>query len=431
MILNCLMNESFLHYLWQFQYFKKKDLLSFDGEELTVLKTGMLNSNAGPDFFNAKVKIGEIEWVGNVEIHIKSSEWFAHHHEKDSAYDNVILHVVWDNDKPVIRNGTSIPTLELKNRVDPSLLQEYKRLINSSTSIACQKSFSQVDDLIKLSTLDKALMQRLETKANQVADLLKFNKNDWEETTYQLLARNFGFKVNAEPFFQLSKSLPYKIIQKQSSQLQVEALIFGQAGMLETKTKDEYISLLFKEYHLLEQKYSLTDFKLNPAQWRFLRLRPANFPTIRLAQFAVLLFKTKNIFSQLISIESYTSIQRIFVLPQSDYWETHYRFGKKSKGEVPELGEASIQNIVINTVAPLLVAYGKYKDEQSYVDRAVELLQQLSAEENKITKEWNALGLKVKNAFDSQAVIELYNNFCQKRQCLNCSIGISILKPRP
>ncbi len=425
------MNESFLHYLWQFQYFEKKELFTSEAEPLTILKTGTLNSNAGPDFFNAKVKIGELEWVGNVEIHIKSSDWFAHHHEKNSAYHNVILHVVWDNDKPVLRNGITIPTLELKDRVDISLLHEYKKLISSPTSIACQKSFPQVDDLVKFSMLDKALMQRLETKASQAVELLKLNNNDWEETSYQLLARNFGFKVNADPFFQLSKSLPYKIIQKQNSLLQVEALLFGQAGMLETKTKDEYISLLFREYHLLEQKYSLSSFKLSPGQWRFLRLRPANFPTIRLAQFAALLFASKNIFSQLISIESYASIQKIFLQQQSDYWRTHYRFGKKAKGDVPELGEASIQNIVINTVAPLLVAYGKHKDEQTYIDRAVDLLQQLPAEQNKIMREWNALGLKVKNAFDSQALIELHNNFCQKRQCLNCTIGISILKPQP
>src|SRR5882724_9724937 len=197
------MSESFLHYLWQLQYFEKKNLLTSEGEQVTVLKTGTLNSNAGPDFFNAKIKIGEIDWVGNVEIHIKSSDWFAHHHEKDSAYDNVILHVVWDNDKPVLRNGTAMPTLELKKRVGPSLLHEYKKLINSPTAIACEKSFSQVDDLVKLSMLDKALMQRLETKASLVTELLKFNNNDWEETAYQLLSKNFGFKVNADPFFQL------------------------------------------------------------------------------------------------------------------------------------------------------------------------------------------------------------------------------------
>lgn len=306
------MNESFLHYLWQFQYFEKKDLLTSEGESITVLKTGTLNSNAGPDFFNAKVKIGEIDWVGNVEIHIKSSDWFTHHHEKDAAYDSVILHVVWENDKPVHQNHALIPTLELKNRIDPSLLKEYKKLINSPTSIACEKSFSRVDDLLKLSMLDKALMQRLEAKADQVRELLKFNNSNWEETTYQLLSKNFGFKVNADPFFQLSKVLPYKIIQKQNNLLQIEALLFGIAGMLETKTKDEYISLLFREYHLLAQKYSLGASRLNPGQWRFLRLRPANFPTIRLAQLAALLFSTKNIFSQLTSIESYNSIQRIF-----------------------------------------------------------------------------------------------------------------------
>ena len=424
------MSESFLHYLWQLQYFEKKNLLTSEGERVTVLKTGTLNSNAGPDFFNAKIKIGEIDWVGNVEIHIKSSDWFAHHHEKDTAYDNVILHVVWENDKPVHQNHTAIPTLELKNRVDSSLLDEYRKLINSPTLIACERTFSKVDDLIKISMLDKALMQRLETKAGDVTALLKFNNNDWNETTYQLIARNFGFKVNADPFFQLSKALPYKIIQKQNNLLQVEALFFGQAGMLETKTKDEYISMLFREYHLLSQKYSLGDFRLNPSQWRFLRLRPANFPTIRLAQLAALLFYSKNIFSQIISIESNISVQKIFLQQQSDYWKSHYRFGKKAKGSVAELGAESIQNVVINTVAPLLVAYGKHKDEQAYIDRAVELLQQLPAEQNKITKEWNELGLKVRNAFDSQALIELHNSFCQKRQCLNCSIGISILKPQ-
>lgn len=423
------MSESFLHYLWQFQYFDRKDLLTTEGEQLAVLKTGLLNTNAGPDFFNAKINIGSIEWAGNVEIHIKSSDWFTHHHETDAAYNNVILHVVWENDKPVGQNGTSIPTLELKDRVDPSLLKEYKKLINSPASIPCEKSLPSVEELIKLSMLDKALMQRLESKAGLVKDLLNLNNNDWDETTYQLLAKNFGFKVNADPFFQLSKVLPYKIMQKQSSLLQAEALLFGQAGMLETKTKDEYISLIFREYNLLSQKYALHDWRLNAGQWRFLRLRPANFPTIRIAQFASMLFHSKNIFSQLMSAESYLSIRKIIEQHQSEYWRTHYRFGKKAKGSVSELGDASIENIVINTVAPLLVAYGKHKDEQVYIDRAIDLLQQLPAEQNKITRAWGELNWKVKNAFDSQASIELYNNFCQKRQCLNCNIGISILKP--
>jgi len=424
------MNESFLHYIWQFQYFEKKDLVTSNGESISILKTGTLNTDAGPDFFNAKIIIDGIEWAGNVEVHIKSSDWFAHHHEKDAAYNNVILHLVWENDKPIYRNNELLPTLELKNKVDTSLLNGYKKLINNVSPIACEKTFSSVDELVKLSMLDKALMQRLETKANQVADLLQQNNNDWDETAYQLLAKNFGFKVNAEPFFQLSKSLPYKIIQKQNSLLQVEALLLGQAGMLEAKNKEEYISLLFREYHLLSQKYSLSELKLNHSQWKFLRLRPANFPTVRLAQFASILFSVKNLFSKLILIESYSSLEKTFSVHQSDYWKTHYRFGKKAKGNVPEFGESSIQNVVINTVAPLLVAYGKYKDEQAHIARAIELLQQIPSEENKITREWNMLGMKVKNAFDSQAQIELYNNFCQKRQCLNCNIGVSILKPQ-
>lgn len=423
------MNESFLHYLWQFQYFDKNELFTSQGESLSILKTGILNSDAGPDFFNAKIKIGNIDWVGTVEIHLKSSDWFVHHHETDSAYDNVILHVVWENDKTVLHKNRELPTLELKSRVSESILKEYKKLINSSSTIACEKVLIKVDSLVKLSMLDKALMQRLEAKANQVIDLLKLNQNDWEETAYQLFSKNFGFKVNTDPFFQLSRSLPYKIIQKQNSLIQVEALLFGQAGMLETKTKDEYISLLFREYQLLAQKYSLTNSRLSPSQWRFLRLRPSNFPTLRISQLASILFSSKNLFSKLIEVDSYGSLKKILEAEQSGYWKTHYRFGAKAKNKVASLGDSSFENIVINTIVPLLVAYGKYKDEQRPTDKALDLLNQLPAEENKITRLWNDLGLKVKNAFDSQALIELHNNFCQKRQCLNCNIGSSILKP--
>jgi len=334
------MNESFLHYLWQFQYFDKNDLLSSDGEPISILKVGFLNSNSGPDFSDAKIKINGIEWAGTVEIHIKSSDWQVHHHETDAAYDNVVLHVVWENDQQIFRvDKTLIPTLELKDRVDASLLKEYRKLINNPSAIACEKSFTGVDDLVKLSMLDKALMQRLENKASQVNEILKLNQGDWEETCYQLLAKNFGFKVNADPFYQLAKSLPYKIIQKQNGLLQVEALLFGQAGMLETKTKDEYITSIFQEYKLLAQKYSLHESRLNPSQWKFLRLRPANFPTVRIAQFASLLYSSKNIFSQFVSANSFSSIQKLLAVDQSAYWSTHYRFGKKAKGAVPDIGE--------------------------------------------------------------------------------------------
>lgn len=424
------MNESFLHYLWQFQYFEKKDLVTTSGESISVLKTGTTNTHSGPDFSNAKVKIADVSWAGNVEVHLKSSDWFAHRHQADGAYNNVILHVVWQDDKPVtLADGSVLPTLELKNRVEEKLLREYKKLLNSATPIACENSFDGVEEIVKLSMLDKALMQRLETKAQWATELVHSNTGDWEETAYQMLAKNFGFKVNADPFFQLAKAVPYKIICKQNSLLQVEALLFGQAGMLVSKTKDEYITALYQEYALLAQKYAYRDVTVNYAQWRFLRLRPANFPTVRLAQLASVLFQVKNIFSKLMVATSFADVEKIISAGQSAYWKTHYRFGPKAKAAVPELGKASIQNVIINTIAPLLVAYGKHKDEQSTIDLAVELLQSTEAEQNKITRLWAELGLTVNTAFDSQALIELYNNFCSRRQCLNCTIGIALLKP--
>lgn len=424
------MNESFLHYLWQFQYFEKKDLVTTSGESISVVKTGTANTHAGPDFSNAKIKIGDVFWAGNVEVHLKSSDWYAHHHQTDGAYNNVILHVVWHDDKPVtLADGTALHTLELKNRVADKILNEYKKLLNSGSPIACEKSFGDVREIVKLSMLDKALTQRLEAKAQWATDLLKANTGDWEETAYQMLAKNFGFKVNADPFFQLAKTLPFKIIQKQNSLLQVEALLFGQAGMLITKTKDDYITALYREYALLSQKYSFRETAVSYAQWRFLRLRPANFPTVRLAQLASLLFHAKNIFSKFMEAASFAEVEKIISVGQSAYWKTHYRFGPKAKAIVPELGKASIQNIIINTIAPLLVAYGQQKDEQTMIDRAVELLQSTEAEQNKITRLWADLGLTVNTAFDSQALIELYNNFCTRRQCLNCNIGIALLKP--
>lgn len=426
------MNESFLHYIWQFQYFDKTDLQTLNGESLSIFKTGVHNNNAGPDFSQAKIKIGVIEWVGNVEIHTKSSEWLNHKHNSDKAYENVILHVVWENDAEIRRgDGSIIPALELRGRVEEPMIKAYKKLVNSSASIPCEKSFPLVSDLIKLSMLDQALMQRLEDKAKIVHQLVKSNNGDWEETAYQLLLNNFGFKINAAPFLQLAKSLPYKIIQKHSSNLtQMEALFFGQAGMLETKTKDEYISLLYREYEFLSKKYSLYESRLNPAQWKFLRLRPANFPTLRIAQLSSVLYSKKNLLSSFIEARSYNQLANIFEASPSPYWRTHYHFTKKSKALVPDLGLSSKQNLLINTVVPLLVAYSKAKDEPRLMDRAQEILQHVPAETNRITKVWTGLSVSVKSAFDSQALIEQYNNLCQKRQCLNCAVGASLLKPQ-
>ena len=425
------MSESFLHYLWQFQYFDKKELKTTAGDKLVIFKPGILNTDAGPDFSQAKINIEKIDWAGSVEIHIQSSGWVDHGHHEDLAYENVVLHVVWEEDRPIYRNdGTRIPSLELKKRVSDQLINKYQKLINNSSVIPCEHSFKSTDSLVKLSMVDKALMKRLEDKANVVSSLLNSNHGDWEETTYQLLTTNFGFKVNNEPFLQLTKALPYKIIQKHRDQLvQIEALLFGQAGFLVAKTKDEYITKLFDEYQFLSKKYSLQSSEMNVAQWRFLRLRPSNFPTLRIAQFASLLNTRKSIFSYLIEFEDYKALQQFFRITPSSYWQTHYRFGKKAEGVVPDFGEASTDIVIINSVVPLLVAYGKAKDDWSLVDKAVSILQSIPSEKNKIVTLWKGLGYASKSAFDSQGLIELYNNFCRQRQCLNCAIGSTILKP--
>jgi Protein of unknown function (DUF2851) len=426
------MNESFLHYIWQFQYFDKTNLETQQGEQVSIFKTGWLNTNAGPDFLGAKIRIGDLDWVGNVEIHQKASDWIAHSHTLDKAYENVILHVVWEGDELIKRmDGSVIPTIELRGRVEASLLKNYKKLVNSATAVPCEKSFPSVGELIKLSMLEKSLLQRLEHKATDVQRLLQANGGDWQETTYQLLAKNFGFKTNSEPFFQLAKSLPYKITAKHSSSLlQLEALLFGQAGMLETKTKDEYITSLFQEYSFLSQKYSIHERRLNSSQWKFLRLRPANFPTLRIAQFASLIASSKSLFSTFIETDSYQSLQTVLSISPSDYWRSHFHFAGRSKTEVHLFGQTSKENVIINTIVPLLVAYGRTKDDQRYVDRAMDILQHIPAEVNKVTKTWTALGMSIKSSFDSQALIEQYNNLCQKRNCLNCVVGVSLLRPQ-
>ena len=426
------MNESFLHYIWQFQYFRKDDLKASEGEALQIFQPGMLNSNAGPDFEEAKIKIGKLEWRGSIEIHIKASGWNDHHHSDDQAYENVVLHVVWENDKPIKRtDGSFMPTLELKNRVDLTLWNRYKKLFTSAESIPCANSWSKIPDITKLSMLDKTVVQRLESKGEVVKIILTRNNNDWEETFYQLLCKNFGFKVNAEPMFQLAQAMPFKILLKHLDKpIQVEALLFGQAGFLERAKEDEYLSVLIREYNLLRKKYGLDAKQMNAVRWRFMRLRPANFPTVRLAQLASLLQTQKNLFSKILEGISIKDLTELLGVDQSEYWQHHYQPGKKSKTIVPALGKSSIQNVIINTITPVLTAYGQLHDDQRYIERAADILQHIPAENNRIVREWSALGYKVTSAFDSQGLIELYNNFCVKRRCLECTVGSSIIKTK-
>ncbi len=424
------MTESFIHYVWQLQYFRKDDLKTSSGEIVRVFHPGSRNSDAGPDFSNARVKIGELEWRGSVEIHIKASGWNDHKHSTDEAYEKVILHVVWENDKAINRtDGSIMPTIELKNLVDQSLWERFKNLYTSADIVPCASHWQSVPDITKLSTLDNALMLRLQSKAITVQELFTRNNNDWEQTCYQLLCKNFGFKVNSEPMLRLAQIIPYTILLKHFDKLiQVEALLFGAGGFLEEGIEDEYTMLLKREYDVLRKKYSLDSRQMNLAQWKFLRLRPANFPTIRIAQLTALLTSQKNLFSKIIEVTSYKQVRELLDVDQSNYWLSHYQFGKPSKSNVLSLGEASIQNIIINTIVPLLVAYGQLHDEQSYTDLATDLLQHIPAEDNKITRQWLPLNYKAKSAFDSQALIELYTNFCMKRRCLECGVGSWLIK---
>lgn len=426
------MSEAFLHYLWQFQYFDKNDLKTTAGDPIQIFNPGYKNSNAGPDFSNARVKIADVEWIGSAEIHIHASGWMEHKHDHDPSYENVVLHVVWKNDREVRRNdGSLLPTIELRARVDPQLFLDYQKLVNSPETVPCASHLPHVEEVTKLSMLDKVLMYRLESKSKRILETLQKNHHDWHQTSYQWLARNFGFKVNADPFQQLAQLLPYRLLQKHGDKLlHMEALLFGQAGFLEENAEDEHYQLLKREYNLLRQKFQLSDRRLSKAQWKFLRLRPANFPTIRLAQLASLLYQRPMLFSQILEAETCSALVRLFSIEQSSYWTSHYRFFKHAKEQVSFIGDASIFNIIINTVVPLLVAYGKSKDEQRYIDRAIAILQQIPGESNAVTLQWKSLGLKHKSAFDSQALIELQNNYCMKRRCLDCTIGISLINTR-
>ncbi|CAH0994694.1 hypothetical protein EMA8858_00806 [Emticicia aquatica] len=422
------MTEAFIHYLWQFQQFDQSNLQTISGEKISVFKTGFLNTNAGPDFTNARIQIGTIEWAGNVEIHLRSSDWKLHKHQQDEAYNNVILHVVWENDQPIVRQDKSlIATLELKKITDIGLLYKYQNLLDNQAIIPCKELFSEASNLSKIAILDKVLAKRLEQKAQVVEELYNKNNGDWEETTYHFLAKNFGFKLNSEAFLSLAQNLPLKVLQKHRNNLfQIEAMLFGQAGLLDSV--DDYSAKLKQEYDFFSTKFSLKSSALSAKQWKFLRTRPANFPTIRLAQFANLLTQQQSFFSLFTQTDSLENIQKALKVEQSVYWQEHYNFGKKANKKLVGLGKDSTNNILINTVIPLLALYSQKTDNQYIMDKCIRFLETIPAEKNHITDIWESLGLTIKSSFDSQASIELYNNFCMQKRCLQCNVGIEILK---
>ncbi len=423
------MNEKLLHFIWKFRLFNVNTLLTTEGEKIDIVHAGTYNTNAGADFQNAKIRIGKTLWAGNIEIHINSADWFAHKHDKDAAYNNVILHVVYESkEKIASRNsGEIIPTLELKTRINSSTLSRYEELAKRKSWIPCEKFFKSVDAFTVNNFLERLLIERLESKVEQINTLLEESENDWENVMFQMIARYFGASINKEPFLQLAKSLPVKVWAKhQSDSLQIESLIFGQAGFLEEKFDDEYPNQLRKEYNYLKRLHNLKP--LQKHVWKFLRLRPSNFPTVRLAQLSALMSKEVKLFSKVLEAKNVKAIRNFFDTDVSAYWKAHYVFDKSSKKVNSHLGSSMKNILLINAVAPVLFAYGKYKDNEDYCDRAIQLLEKCEAESNSIISGWKRLGIIADNAYETQALLQLKNEYCDKFRCLDCAIGTKILK---
>lgn len=422
------MREDFIHYLWRLARFDLRELATTTGEAITIQNFGLHNVNAGPDFSSAKVKIAGIHWIGNVEMHLKSSDWYAHKHQEDPAYNNVILHVVLEEDRPVFRpNGERIPCLELRGRIPAGLAQTYWRLLHNESWIPCQNQLNQVPAITRDLWLDRLAANRLDQRGTEMEERLNATNRDWEELFYQSLARSLGGKINSDAMDMLARSLPLRVILKHKhSQLQLEALLFGQAGLIPTELEETYTKQLAREYSLLATKYQLT--ALPATVWRYLRLRPANFPEVRIAQLARLLSVTGQLFGKTLAATNVSELENMYEVTLSNYWQTHYRFGKESKRSVKRLGKESVRSILVNTVAPAYYLYGKLRDNMGFQTKALELLEGLPAEKNLILTKWDSLGIKALDAKQSQALLELKKNYCNRKKCLECSIGCAILR---
>jgi hypothetical protein len=420
------MNEEFLQFIWNQGLFHKNNLKTTEGKAVEIISPGQTNTDSGPDFFNARIRIGKTLWAGNVEIHQKSSHWYLHHHNTDAAYENVILHVVEKNDCPVLVKSQKLPTLEI--RYPESILNNYEQLLKSKHWIACQEKIKETDPFILRFWFSSLMIERLESKTSDILEILQQNKNNWNETFYQLLARNFGMKTNALPFEMLARSLPLTILSKHRNDLfQIEALLFGQSGLLnETLLGDDYFLALRKEYSYLFKKYNLSG--VDAHLWKFMRLRPINFPTVRIAQLAALIHQSSALFSRVLEIESLDELRNLFDVTASEYWNNHYNFNKTSKDHHPKrLGETAFNNLVINTLVPMLFVYGDQHLDQKMKDRALFLLEKLPPESNSIINKWNELGIESRTAFETQALLQLKNRYCEPKKCLNCQLGAKII----
>jgi hypothetical protein len=421
------MREEILHYIWKFQNYNHGQLQCAKGNQLSIIHPGLHNRNQGPDFSDAKIKINDTFWAGNIEIHINSSDWKKHHHSKDNNYNNIILHVVWNHDEEIIDNhGNHLPTLELQNRVSKLLLTKCLQMMEPPAFIPCENLGKNLSEISMTAWKHRLVAERLLLKSESIFKILEDTNYHWEETFWWLIAANFGLKINTDPFRKIAQSLPLSLLARHKNNIiQLEAFLFGQAGLLQKEFEENYPCLLQKEYEFLRKKYGLhpVDESLH-----FLRMRPANFPTLRLAQLAMLLHNSEHLFSKIKETKSTHELKKMFEIHANDYWHYHYIFDEKSEFKIKRLGVQMINNILINTVVPIVFCYGLHHNDELYKEKAIQWLEEIPPEKNNITKGFEHLGYSNKKAFDSQAFIQLKNHYCERKQCLECAIGVSLLK---
>ena len=416
------MTEKLLQFIWQFGYYNNTSLFTADNEPLSILFPGSLNKNQGPDFTAARIKIGTTALAGSIELHTKTSEWKKHKHDDDENYRNVILHVVYEHDEKV----NEVPVLALSTRISKLLLERYTYLMDNAAFIPCNTSIHQVNKLVLSSWKERLLVERLSRKSTHVLQLLQQSNHHWEETFWWMLARNFGSKINCESFEAIARSISLNILAKHRSSIhQLEALLFGQANLLNEDFADEYPKLLQREYRFLQKKYNLQPV---PTPVLFLRMRPGNFPTIRLAQLAMLIYQSSHLLSKILETEKLGDLRTLFGVTANDFWHYHYTFRQASAYKKKSVGADTINNLVINTLVPVLFSYGVYHKEDKYKNKALRWLEELPEENNSITAEFVKAGINNSSAYDSQALIELKNEYCNQKKCLDCAVGNSLLR---
>ncbi|WP_369766223.1 DUF2851 family protein [Flavobacterium sp. WC2429] len=421
------MKEDFLHYLWKFKKFDTLNLKTSNKEEVTITHVGQYLELAGPDFFNAQITIGNQKWAGNVEIHLKSSDWYVHHHERDAGYENVILHVVWEHDTEIFRkDNTEIPVLELCQYVDKNTVANYQSLMAPKSWIYCEKQLKEISEFTLKNWQERLFFERLERKSKPIYELLEQTNNDWEAVLFSLLAKNFGLNTNGDVFYQNAKSIPFTIIRKESAEVEnLEALLFGNAGLLDSEKEDNYFKDLKIRYFYLLHKYQIDKMNLAPVQ--FFKHRPDNFPTIRLSQLANLYQSRHNLFSKITDLNSVESCYDLFQIASSKYWENHYQFDKESPKKKKTLSKAFVDLLIINTIIPIQFAYAKSIGKE-ISENLIQLVMDVHPEKNAIIDKFTSFGLKTSNAFETQSLLQLKNEYCSKSKCLDCAVGMELMK---